>query len=129
EGDNARPIGLFGGGGSPVAGGNRRLNGIGAAAAAKLLGALEGGQAPADQQAVPLRAILLQQENRFSSGIDAGFRSGCLNFHQGNESVHFRLVGNQLSKDASQAQRVFAKSRAHPVAAGSRGITLVEDEI
>ncbi len=64
--DNPRPVGRLGAQGSRVAGGDRRLQRIQSACAAELFGTLESRKAPADQQVIPQRTILIEKENRLA---------------------------------------------------------------
>ena len=57
-----------------MAGGDRRLQRVGPERAAELLGALERRQPAADQQAIPARAVLIQQQHRLAVGADARAR-------------------------------------------------------
>ena len=43
--------------------------------------------------------------------------------------MHFGFLRRELGEDASEAKRVLAEIRAHPVVARGRGIAFVEDEI
>src|SRR4051812_3497330 len=43
--------------------------------------------------------------------------------------MNFGFVRYELREDAAEPKRVFAKGRAHPVAAGRRGVAFVEHEI
>ena len=43
--------------------------------------------------------------------------------------MHLGLPRHQLGEHAAEAQRLFAERRTHPVAAGRRGVALVEDEV
>ena len=71
ERGDARPVGLLGGAGARVAGGDRGLQRVRARRAAEPLGALERGQPAADQQLVPARAVLVEQQDRLARRADA----------------------------------------------------------
>jgi hypothetical protein len=55
------------------------------------LRAIERGEAAADEQPVPARPVLVEQQYRFSGGADSRARARCVQLHQGNEAVHLRL--------------------------------------
>src|SRR5579859_783676 len=112
EVDDAGPVGGVGGAGSGVAGGYGGLQGIRTTGAAWLFGAIqdffwgsrffgaveqffgaiEGGQATADQELIPAGAVLVEKEDGFAGGSYAGGGAGGLDFHQGYEAVDFRLL-------------------------------------
>ncbi len=112
-----------------MTGGNRSLQGVRAARAAKFLGAIERGQAAADQQLIPLRAVLIEKQNGLSRRAHARPGARRLDFHQRDQAVHFRLLRSEFGQDAPQPQRIFAERRPHPVIAGGRGVTFVEDQV
>jgi len=60
---------------------------------------------------IPTGAILLEEQNRLASGADAGRRARRLNLHQGDEPMHFGLIGRQLCHDTSEAERISIMNR------------------
>src|SRR5690606_14920107 len=65
EGGDAGPVGLLVAVGVGVAGGDGRLEGVGARCPAREgLGAAEGGDAPGDEQAVPAGPVLVLEQHR-----------------------------------------------------------------
>ena len=103
KGYDARPVGIGGSGSSRVTGGNRCLNGVGAASLAELLGAIERRKTALDEQPVPPRAVLIHQQDGLARRADAGLGSRCLNLHQGNQAVDLRFAGHEPGEDSPQA--------------------------
>ena len=62
-------------------------------------------RATTDEQLIPARAILVEQQHRCASSIDTGGGTRGLNFHQGDEPVHFGFLRHELGEDASEPQR------------------------
>ena len=112
-----------------MAGGDRGLQRVRAVLAAELFRARQRGQAPADQQLVPPRAVLIQQQHRLAGRPGTGRDPGGLDFHQGHQPVHLGLGRGELSQQAAQPQCFGAEVRPHPVIAGGGRVALVEDEV
>ncbi len=93
------------------------------------LGAREGGEAAADQELVPARAVLIEQQDGLARGAGPRLEARGLDLHQRDEAVDLRLVGRQLGQDAAESQRLLAELGPHPVVAGGRRVAFVEDEI
>jgi len=100
-----------------VAGGDRRLQRVGALRAAQRLGARQRAQAAADQQLVPACAVLLQQTDRFAK--------------QGYVALAVDLYRGKSTKDPGEAHELMRglerARRDHPTLerpAERRGITL-----
>ena len=93
------------------------------------LGAVEGGQAAPDQQAVPAAAVLVEQQDGLARGAHAGAQAGRLDLHQRDQAVHLGLARRQLGEDAPEAQGVLAEGRAQQVVARRRRVPLVEDQV
>ena len=126
---DARPVGLLGRARPRVAGGDRGLQRVRPERAAERLGALERREAAADEQLVPARAVLIEQQDRLARRPDPRAQPRRLDLHQRDQAVHLGLVGHQLGQDAAEPQRVLAQRRPHPVVAGGRRVALVEDEV
>src|SRR3546814_9302269 len=73
-----------------MAGRDRRLQRVVAVGAAERLGTLQRGQPAADQQPVPVCAVLLEQQDRFAVRSHARLAARGLQFHQRQQAVHFR---------------------------------------
>ena len=82
-----------------------------------------------DQQPVPARAVLVEQQDGLAVGPDARPRPRGLQLHQRDEPVHLGLARRQLGEDAAEAQRLLAQRRPHPVVARGRRVALVEDQV
>ena len=82
-----------------------------------------------DEELVPLGSVLVQEEDGFAFGVDAGFGAGGLDLHEGDEAVGFGFCGDERGEDAAQAEGFFAEGRAEPVVAGGGGVAFVEDEV
>ncbi len=94
-----------------------------------MLGALELGQAAPDEQAVPARAVLVEQQHRLARGTDAGGRPRGLDLHEGHQAVHLGLLGQQPGQDPTQPQRLGAQLRTQPVVARRGRVALVEHQV
>jgi hypothetical protein len=112
-----------------VAGGDGRLERVRPKGAAGALRAIERGKAAPDQQPVPARPVLVEQQHRFPGGADPRAGARCVQLHQGDEAVDLRFRGEQLGEDAAEPQRLLDQLGPHPVLAGGRRVALVEDEV
>ena len=112
-----------------VAGGDRGLQRVGAEAAAEPLGALERGEPAADQQLVPARAVLVEQQHRLAARARARAQARGLDLHQRHEPVDLGFARRQLGQHAPEPQRLLAQVLARPVVAGGGRVALVEDEV
>ena len=81
----------------------------GPGAAPSFVGALEGGESAVDEELVPVRAVLIEQEDGLAGGADAGAGAGGLDLHEGDEAVDLGFAGSEFGEDAAEAQRVFAE--------------------
>jgi hypothetical protein len=112
-----------------MTGGDRGLQHVRPRRLPDRLGARQRRQAAADEQPVPARAVLVEQQHRLSGRADARLEARGPDLHHRNEAVHLRLLRRELGEDAAQAQRVLAQAGAQPVVARGRGIAFVEHEI
>src|SRR3546814_6177170 len=71
-----------------MAGRDRRLQRVVAVGAAERLGTLQRGQPAADQQPVPVCAVLLEQQDRFAVRSHASLAARGLQFQQRQPAVH-----------------------------------------
>jgi hypothetical protein len=126
---DARPVRLSRAGRPRVAGGDGRLQGIGAAQAAEPLGSLQRREAATDEERVPARAILVQQQHGLSRGAGPRAQPRGLDLHERDQAVDLGLLGREPGQDAPQAQRLVAQRGPHPVVARRGRIALVEDEV
>jgi len=94
-----------------------------------LLRAIERGEAAANQQLIPARSVLIEQQNRFTRVADAGARTRRLNFHQRDEAVDFGFLRREFGKHTAEAERFFAKRRTHPIGASGSRVAFVENQI
>ena len=100
--------------GAGVAGGDGGLQEVGAdGAGVDCCGAFECGEAAADEELVPLGAVLIEEEDGFAGGRDAGSGAGGLDLHEGDQAVDFGFVGDEFGEDAAEAEGVFAEGGAH----------------
>ncbi len=86
-------------------------------------------ETPVDQQPIPFPPILFVQRDRLSAGADPGGGAGLLNFHQRDESVHFRIIGRGFRQQSPQPQRFQAQAGPHQIVTGGRRVPLVEKQI
>ncbi len=112
-----------------MAGRDRRLQRIGPERIALRPGPRQRREAAADQELVPARAVLVEEEHGLAARIDACPQARGLDLHQRNEAVHFGLLRHELGQDAAQAQGVLAQRGTRPVLPRRRGVPLVEHEI
>src|ERR1700689_3313670 len=82
-----------------------------------------------DEELIPLGAVLIEEQDWFAGGGDAGAGAGGLDLHEGDQAMDFRFGGSEFGEDAAEAERVFAERGAHEVVAGGGGVALVEDEV
>jgi hypothetical protein len=108
---------------------DRRLQRVRPAGVTQRLGALERGQTAMDEQLIPPRAILLEQQHRLPFGGDPRRGARRLDLHQRDQAVHLRLLRHQLGEDAPEAERVLAQGGTKPFVSGSCGISLIEHQI
>ena len=112
-----------------MARGNRGLQQVRTVRPPAPFGGIDRGEAAPNENLIPQRAVLIEQQDRRAVRPHACIRPRRLNLHQRHETVHFRFVGHQAGKDAPQPQRVLTECRPHPVVARCRRVALVEDEI
>src|ERR1700677_4213407 len=82
-----------------------------------------------DEELIPLGAVLIEEQDWFAGGGDAGAGAGGLDLHEGDQAMDFRFGGSEFGEDAAEAERVFAEGGAHEVVTGGGGVALVEDEV
>ena len=87
EDDDAVPIGLRWRAGAGVAGGDLGLEEIGAAGGVDLVGAFDGSEAAMDEELIPVGAVLIEEQDGFAGGGDAGAGAGGLDFHERDQAV------------------------------------------
>src|SRR5438132_8324394 len=109
--------------------GDRRLQRVGSKRASERLRTFERGEPATDEEWVPLPAVLIEEEDRLAGRSHARPRARRLDLHEGNEAMGLWLAREQLRDEAAEAERIQAKGRPHPVVAGGRRVTLVEDEV
>ena len=90
---------------------------------------VERGEAAADEQPVPARPVLVEQQHRLSGGADPRARARCLQLHQGDQAVYLRLAREQLGEDAAEPERLLEQLGPDPIVAGGRRVALVEDQV
>src|SRR5262249_1476879 len=126
---DAPPVGFGGGTRASVTRGNGGLEGIRTEGASQLFRALEGGETAADEEVIPTRTILIEEQDRLAGRTDARTSARRLDLHEGNQTVDLRLVRNELGENPPPTQRVFGERRAHPVLTGGGRVAFVEDQV
>ena len=116
-------------GGPRVAGGDGGLERVRTQGAAELLRAPERGQAALDEDPVPARAVLVEEQDRLPRRAGARPEARSLQLQERHETVDLRLLRGEPGQDAAEPERVLAERGAHPVLAGRRRVALVEDEV
>ena len=96
---------------------------------AERLAPLERGQAAPDQEVVPARAVLVEQQDRLAAGSEPRPQPRRLDLHERHQPVHLGLLRRQLGQDAAEPERLLAQRRPDPVLAGRGRVALVEDEV
>src|SRR5207244_9113460 len=129
EGYDALPVRLRRRRRSSVARGDRRLQRVGTQGAPEPLGALERRQAAPDEQTIPARSILIEQEDGLAGRPNASAETRGLDLHERDDALDFRLGRDELGQDAAQTERLLTKRRSDPVFTRRGGIPLIEDQI
>ena len=93
------------------------------------MGPLERGKTPTDEELIPPRAVLFEQQDRLARGADARPGARRLDLHQRDEAVDLRLVHRDLCQDTAETERLLAELRPHPIVAGGGRVAFVENEI
>src|SRR5712691_8009898 len=114
---------------SRVTCGNRSLQGVRAKHSAKLFGTLECCEATMDEELIPKRAILVEEQDRLSRRADSRVEPRRLDLHQCDEAMDLRLNRKELGQDTAKTERILAELRSYPVVTGGRRVAFVEDEI
>ncbi len=129
---DAAPIRIRGGSRPSVASGDHGLQRVRAKRSAlrdcERRRTVEGCQTASDQQRVPARAVLVEEEDRLAGRPTRAWARG-LDLEKGDEAVHFGLAGREAGQDAGQAERLVAQRRPEPVVAGGGRVALVEDQV
>ena len=112
-----------------MTGGNRGLERVRASRPAERFGTLERRETTTDEELIPERAVLVEEQDRLSRRADARPRARRLDLHQRDQAVDLGLVRSELGQDAPETQRILAERRPHPVVTGRRRVALVEDEV
>ena len=121
---------VVGGARARVARGDRGLQRVRAARAAERLGALERREPAPDQQLVPARAVLIEQQDRLAVAADA--RARARDAWISISATRPCTSGSSGASSASTRPRRSASSHSagpHPVVARGRRVALVEDEV
>src|SRR5438105_3277953 len=126
---DAHPVRLRRGASACVTGGDGSLQGVGPERPAERLGALERGETTANEELIPARAVLIEQQDGLPRWTDPRPRPRRLDLHQPDEAVNLRLLRYELGQDAPETQRVLAERGPHPVLAGGRRVAFVEDQV
>src|SRR3989304_3640050 len=116
------------GDGAGGAGGVSRLRGGRARPPAEPLRSCQGGEATPDEQLIPPRAVLIQQQDGLARWADPRPRARRLDLHERHEAVDLRLARHKLGPDPPESKRFLAGCRPQPLVTGGRGVALVEDE-
>ena len=116
-----------------MAGGDRGLEqvGVGGACRCRVQRLRPGkrGKATADEELVPARPVLIEQQHGLARRPGARPEPRHLDLHERDEPVHFGLFARELGEDAAETQRLLAELGPHPVVAGRRCVALIEDEV
>ena len=74
-----------------MAGRDCSLERVGSGAGGEFCGTVESGQAATNEELIPTRAVLIEEQDGFPGRADAGGGAGGLDLHEGDETVDFRL--------------------------------------
>src|ERR1700749_694965 len=105
------------------------LKRVGAGRATEFFCTIERSQAATDEQLIPEPTILIEQQDGFARRACSRCGTRCLDFHQRNERVNFRLFRSEFSQYAAETERIFAERGSHPVVTRSGRVALVENEV
>src|SRR5258706_7524489 len=129
ERHNTRPVGFLGSARSRMTGCNLSLqyewtvHGGG-----ELFRMRQCCETSADEKLVPVCAVLIEKQNGLSRRAHTRAGTRRLNLHERDQALDLWLLWRELSQNAPEAQRLFAKRRPHPIVAGGSRVTFVEDE-
>jgi hypothetical protein len=109
--------------------GDRRLQAVGAQAAADLLRAGQDGPTPAYRGAVPAAAVLLLQPHRLAVRPGAGGEARRRQLEQGQKAVDLGLVRHQPGQDPREALCLAREDESDQIATGARRGSFGEDQV
>src|SRR5277367_5418926 len=128
--DDPRPIRFLRRPCSRVAGRNLRLQHVRPSHFSTQLRSRRQRRKPTpNQEPVPLRAVLLQQQNRRARPVHTRPSTRRLYFHQRDQPMHLWLQRCQPRQHTPQPQRIFAQRRPQPIVTGGRRVSFIEDQI
>ena len=105
------------------------LERVRATRAAELFGPLERRETTTDEELIPQRAVLIEQQDGLSRWAHSRAGARRLDLHQRDEAVDLRLLRSELGQDTAETKRILAERGSHPVVTGGRRVALVEDEV
>src|SRR5204863_4819202 len=91
--------------------------------------ALERRETATDEDLVPERPVLIEQQHGLARWPEPRPRARRLDLHERDQAVDLRLRRHEPGQDAAEAKRVLAEGGSHPVVTGGRRVALVEDEV
>src|SRR4051794_10633959 len=100
-----------------MAGGDGGLQRVRASGASERLGPLKRLEASTDEEVVPSRAVLVEQEDGLSRRAGPGPRARGLDLHEREEPVDLRLVRDEPGQDSPEPERVLGERGPQPVVA------------
>src|SRR5262249_45901829 len=128
ERGDLRPIGFFRRMSAGVAGNDGSLQNVGTRYSS-LPGAIKRGEAPANQELIPERAVLIEQKNWLPFGRRPRRETRRLNFHERDKPMNFGFFGREFGEHAPEAQSVIAEVGPHPIASRSCRVAFVENQV
>ena len=91
--------------------------------------AFERRETAPDEELIPERAVLIEEQDGLSRRANSRPRTRRLDLHERHQAVDLRLLRRELGQDPPEPERFFAQRRSHPVVARRRRVAFVEDEV
>src|SRR5262245_5428003 len=102
---DARPARLRGGPGAGVTGGDGGLEHVRASLTARRRRPIERGEPTTDEELVPERAVLIEEQDGLARRAQTRPRARRLDLHQRDQAVGLGLVRDELGQDAPETKR------------------------
>lgn len=92
-----------------MTGGDCGLKRIRTVHSAELFRLLECGQTATDEEVIPQRAVLIEEQDRLSQGADPSLGARGLNLHERDEAMDLGFLRNELGQDTPETRRILAE--------------------
>ena len=91
-----------------------RLPDVGTTTPAKGFGVFKCAKSMLDEESVPLRAVLIGKKNRLTPWTRSSSEPRGLEFHEGNDTERFGVVGNESRQHSSESHGLDARISPDP---------------